>query len=144
MRYLLIIILSIVSISCSQDETYLGKEPVYTGEIMTVNQILDKKLMNTPVQIKGRIHNVCTTEGCWFIIAHNNAKLRCSFESPTLTMDTLNLHKELTIEGKLTEEIIDAETALIYAEQSGEKTPVLEGSKKRVPIFVVSTILLHQ
>ena len=100
--------------------------------------------MNTPIQIQGKIYNVCRTEGCWFIIKYNDATLRCTFESPALQMDVQNLQKDIIIEGKLTEEIIDAETALTYAEQAGEKASVLEGNKKRVPMFIVSTILVKQ
>ncbi len=59
-------------------------------------------------------------------------------------MDTLNLHRIMKVEGKLKEEIIDEETSMIYAEQAGEEKPIMEGSKKRVPVFVVSTILLKQ
>ena len=96
------------------------------------------------MQIKGKVFNVCKAEGCWFILKQDQTTLRCSFESPTIFMDTMNLQQNMTLEGKLIEEIIDEETATTYAEQAGENMPKMEGKKKRVPIFVVSTILLNQ
>jgi hypothetical protein len=78
------------------------------------------------------------------VIKQDQTSLRCTFESPALFMDTLNLHTIMKVEGKLTEEIIDGETSVMYAEQAGEDKPIMEGSKKRVPVFVVSTILLKQ
>lgn len=144
MKQLLLILIAFAFASCLNEETYLGKEPTYKGDVLTVKQLLDKKLMNSTVQIKGKVYNVCKAEGCWFILKQDKTTLRCSFESPAIFMDTLNLQKSMTLEGKLSEEIIDEETASTYAEQAGESNPAMEGSKKRVPIFVVSTILLNQ
>jgi hypothetical protein len=74
----------------------------------------------------------------------DQTSLRCIFESPAIFMDTVNLQTIMKVEGKLREEIIDEETSVMYAEQAGEEKPIMEGSKKRVPVFVVSTILLKQ
>lgn len=144
MKHLLIMLMAFVFFSCSNEETFLGKEPIFKGDVLTVKQLLDKKLMNSTVQIKGKVYNVCKAEGCWFIMKQDQTTLRCSFESPSIFMDTLNLNKIMTLEGKLIEQIIDEETAKDFAEQAGENAPIMEGSKKRVPIFVVSTILLNQ
>jgi hypothetical protein len=127
--------------SCSEDKQFIGKEPTYSGTPLSVRQLLDKKLLNSTVQMQGRISNICKAEGCWFIISQDQSSLRCTFESPSIFMDTSNLNKVLTVEGKLTEEIVDAETAIMYAEQAGDSNATMEGNKKRVPVFVVSTIL---
>lgn len=144
MKFVMLIILAFGIYSCSEEKTYLGKEPVYMGEPLTVKELLEKKLLNSTVQVSGKIYNVCKTEGCWFVIKQDQTSLRCTFESPAIFMDTLNLHTIMKVEGKLTEEIIDGETSVMYAEQAGEDKPIMEGSKKRVPVFVVSTILLKQ
>jgi len=144
MKFIMLIILAFGIYSCSEEKTYLGKEPVYMGEPLTVKELLEKKLLNSIVQISGKIYNVCKTEGCWFVIKQDQTSLRCIFESPAIFMDTLNLHTIIKIEGRLTEQIIDGETSVMYAEQAGEEKPIMEGSKKRVPVFVVSTILLKQ
>jgi hypothetical protein len=142
MKIIILIILSFGIYSCSEEKTYLGKEPVYMGEPLTVKELLDKKLLNSTVQVSGKIFNVCKTEGCWFVMKQDQTSLRCIFETPAIFMDTLNLQTIMKVEGKLREEIIDGETSVMYAEQAGEEKPIMEGSKKRVPVFVVSTILL--
>ena len=144
MKFIILIILAFGIYSCSEEKTYLGKEPIYMGEPLTVKELLSKKLLNSTVQVSGKIYNVCKTEGCWFVLKQDQISLRCTFESSAIFMDTLNLHTIMKVEGKLTEEIIDEETSVMYAEQAGEAKPIMEGSKKRVPVFVVSTILLKQ
>jgi hypothetical protein len=144
MKFIMLIILAFGIYSCSDEKTYFGKEPVYMGEPLTVKELLSKRLLNSTVQVSGKIYNVCKTEGCWFVIKQDQTSLRCTFESPTIFMDTLNLHTIMKVEGKLIEEIIDEETSVMYADQAGEDKPIMEGSKKRVPVFVVSTILLKQ
>ena len=142
MKFIILIILSFGIYSCSEEKTYLGKEPAYMGESLTVKELLDKKLLNSTVQVSGKIFNVCKTEGCWFVMKQDQTSLRCIFESPAIFMDTVKLHTIMKVEGKLREEIIDEETSIMYAEQAGEEKPIMEGNKKRVPVFVVSTILL--
>jgi aspartyl/asparaginyl-tRNA synthetase len=144
MKFIMLIILAFGLYSCSEEKTYLGKEPIYMGEPLTVKELLGKKLLNSTVQVSGKIYNVCKTEGCWFVMKQDQTSLRCTFESPTIFMDTVNLHTIMKVEGKLREEIIDGETSVMYAEQAGEEKPIMEGNKKRVPVFVVSTILLKQ
>ncbi len=130
--------------SCTEEQLYLGKEPVFQGESLTVEELLQKKLFNTTVQVSGMIYNICKTEGCWFIMKQEQTSLRFIFESPSLFMDTVNLHSIIKVEGKLTEQIIDEETAMTYAEQAGEEKPIMEGNKKRIPVFAVSTIFLKK
>jgi hypothetical protein len=144
MKFIMLIILAFGIYSCSEEKTYLGKEPVYMGEPLTVKELLGKILLNSTVQVSGKIYNVCKTEGCWFVMKQDQTTLRCIFESPAIFMDTVNLQTIMKVEGKLREEIIDEETSVMYAEQAGEEKPIMEGSKKRVPVFVVSTILLKQ
>jgi hypothetical protein len=144
MKFIMLIILAFGIYSCSEEKTYLGKEPVYMGEPLSVKELLGKILLNSTVQVSGKIYNVCKTEGCWFVMKQDQTTLRCIFESPAIFMDTVNLQTIMKVEGKLREEIIDEETSVMYAEQAGEEKPIMEGSKKRVPVFVVSTILLKQ
>ena len=144
MKFIMLIILALGLYSCSEEKTYLGKEPVYMGEPLTVKELLGKKLLNSTVQVSGKIYNVCKTEGCWFVMKQDQTSLRCIFDSPAIFMDTVNLQTIMKVEGKLREEIIDEETSVMYAEQAGEEKPIMVGSKKRVPVFVVSTILLKQ
>jgi len=129
--------------SCSENKEYIGKEPVFQGQTLTVSQLLNRNLKQTHVMITGKVVNVCKTEGCWFILKDQSTSIRCVFEDPSVFMDQVNLHKTMSFEGKLKDQIVDVETAAEYAKQEG-KTSVASIGKQRISVFVISTILLEE
>ncbi|MGA1276884.1 MAG: DUF4920 domain-containing protein [Candidatus Kapaibacteriota bacterium] len=143
MNILIMFIILIFASSCSEQKEYLGDQPKYEGNVLSITELMTKNMKNTHVRIKGKIYEVCKTEGCWFIVSDTKTKLRCSFAKPSLFMDMKNKSKSMSFEGKLTDEIVDEYTAKTFAEQSGEDTSTILG-KKRVPLFIVSTILIDQ
>jgi hypothetical protein len=57
-------------------------------------------------------------------------------------MDPVNMHKTMSFEGSLIDQIIDEETAKEYAKQEGRDVHV--SGKQRISVFVISTILLEE
>ena len=143
MNILIMFIILIIASSCTEQKEYLGDHPKYEGNTLSVSELKNKNIKNTLVRVKGKIYEVCKTEGCWFIVSDKQTKLRCSFAKSSLFMDINNKSKTMSFEGKLIDEIVDEEIAKTYAEQSGEASSTIQG-KKRIPIFIVSTILINQ
>lgn len=121
----------------------MGKEPTYYGSSLTVSELLNRNLKQTHVRIRGKVVNICKTEGCWFILQSNESTIRCVFEEPSLFMDMQNMGKEMSFEGQLKDEIVDEETAKSYASQEGKAVNSILG-KQRISVFVISTILLEE
>jgi len=139
-----IIVICIITLSsCSDNKKYIGKEPVFQGQALTVSQLLNHNLKQTQVRITGKVVNVCKTEGCWFILQDQSTSIRCVFEDPSVFMDQVNIYKTMSFEGKLKDQIVDVETAAEYAKQEG-KTLTATSGKQRISVFVISTILLEE
>ncbi|NBO70448.1 DUF4920 domain-containing protein [bacterium] len=143
MKSLLIVLIVICFFSCTEKKTFLGKQPSYEGNALTVSELFNKKIKQTHIRITGTIYEVCKAEGCWFILQDKEQKLRCIFDNPSITMNVSNKNKRMSFEGILTDEIVDESTAREYAQQVGESTTDISG-KKRIQLFVVSTILLDE
>lgn len=139
---ILFISLIILFVSCSNQEKYLGKAPSYSGKEYTVSELVKANLLNTNIRLTGTVKEVCNTEGCWFILSDGKSRMRCIFESPSIAMDKKFKSTLITVEGMLTDQIVDKETAQMYAEQIGDRSDSISG-KKRVSVFVVSTIMLQ-
>ena len=142
MNIFIILICIITLHSCTKNKEYLGKEPTFQGQTLTVSQLLNRNLKQTHVRITGKVTNVCKTEGCWFILQDKSLSIRCVFENPSINMDQVNMHKTMSFEGSLIDQIIDEETAEEYAKQEGRDVHV--SGKQRISVFVISTILLEE
>lgn len=114
------------------------------GELVTVSAAVKrgKELDGKKVKLQGKVSDVCTKAGCWFVVQGEKTddKIRISTKSHSIFVPMKAVGYTATVEGTLTVRTITKETAQHYEDErtlkAGEKHKVITGDVQEIFIDV--------
>lgn len=114
------------------------------GELVTVSAAVKrgKELDGKKVKLQGKVTDVCTKMGCWFVVQGDKAddKIRISTKSHSIFVPMKAVGYTATVEGTLSVRTITKETAQHYEDERtlkpGEQRKVISGDVTEIFIDV--------
>lgn len=123
-------------------EVKLGK-PLTLKEPMAISAMLDQStaLVNKPVQVKGRITEVCKMEGCWMQLVDpaSQKTIRFKVNDGEIVFKPEHIGKMTIAEGTLSKIELTKERAVAYLKHEAE-----ERGHKFDPAKVTSGMTIYQ
>lgn len=136
-----VVALLVFLVGCNEDRQF-GKAPSTDVPTLSVTEALAPTSLNRTIAVRGLVERVCQEEGCWMVISDGTSFLRVSFADGSFTVP-LDASGTVIVEGVVTQELLDAESARAVAMSLGwsdADVAAIDGDR-RMPLMVASGVV---
>lgn len=140
---LLVMFVAMLLTACGKEQ-HLGKPLDTSLPALRVTEAIQTKNLGRVVNIAGTVDKVCQEEGCWLVISDGKKKLRVTFKDEAFTVP-MSLRGNVILQGVVTEDVYDEETAQAMAESVGMSSAEINNMQgdQRIPVLVASGVYME-